>query len=129
MAGCPINRYLVGQLAWLDSHRLFWFTAHGDSAEDGHVLEFDELQCVAEQWICFYAGGQLLACLSAIRAAGVEDPDDYLIAWQLWHEVAPRRTKLIRSCLARWATDEDEPAPEKPRRPSRAPFVAIHPCT
>lgn len=101
LAGLPVRRHLVGHLAWLGPGRMFWFTAHGDTPDDGHVLEFDDAHGVADQWVCFYHRDKLAACLAAIPAAGVEDPDDYLIAWQLWHEVAPRRARLIRDCLSR----------------------------
>lgn len=108
LAGIPVRRHLVGRLVWLASDRFFWFTAHGDTVDDGDVLEFDECHAISDQWICFYRAGQLAACLAAIPAAGLEDPDDYLIAWQLWHEVVPRREKLIWNSLARFAAPATE---------------------
>ncbi len=120
-----VQRYLVGHFTWVDPHRIFWFTAHGDAAEDGHVLDFEELRLVPNQRISFYRAGKRIACLATIRAAGLEDPDDYHIAWQLWQEVAPRRAKLIVDCLERYSPpDEDEVVwAERPPRaiPARLP--------
>lgn len=121
LAGSPVQHHLIGQLVWLEPNKLFWFTAHGDSPQDGHLLVFEDSCAVANRWICFFHSGRLVGCLSAIRAAGVADPDDYLIAWQLWQEVAPMRAKLIRNCVAQF--EESEDGSEVPFR-LRSPRIA-----
>lgn len=111
LAGVPPRHYLIGYLAWVGPQRLFWFTAHGDTTEDGRVLEFHEASAPSPDRILFYRDGQLAATLSAIPTAPVDDPDDYLIAWQLWHGVSPRRQPLIRAALARFLDSEADAAP------------------
>lgn len=125
LPGNPVRRHLVGHLAWVGPQQLFWFTAHGDTLEDGHAIEFDEMEDVTNLRICFYRAGELIASLAPIAAAGVEDPDDYLIAWQLWHEVSPRRTALIEACLRRFAGGEDSTTPMAAGPAARSSGAAV----
>lgn len=99
-SGCPVARFLVGHLALLDPQRIFWFTAYGDSTADGHVLEFDDARLAEPGGLTFLKDGRVAGCLSPIAQAGVDDPDDYRIAWQLWQEVAPLRGRLIANSRA-----------------------------
>ena len=93
-----LERHLVGYLEWLELRRLFWFTAYGESLADGHLLEFDAMHMVEERGLYFSTAGNIVASLTPIEQAKVEDPDDYRIAWQLWQEVAPiRRAKSRRA--------------------------------
>ena len=105
LPGPDLGRHLVGYLEWLGARRLFWFTAYGESLADAHLLEFESLHVIAERGVYFSAGGNLIASLTTIDHANVEDPDDYRIAWQLWQEVAPLRRKLIDDCCATLASE------------------------
>jgi hypothetical protein len=89
---------LVGHLEWLESRRIFWFTAYGETLADGHLLDFDSLQVVEGRGIYFARQGNIVSQLTPIDQANVEDPDDYRIAWQLWQEVVPLRRPLIERC-------------------------------
>lgn len=97
LPGPRLEQQLVGYLEWLEPQRLFWFTAYGEALSDGHLLEFDTLQ-THQRGITFSAGGRIVSLLTTIDHAGVDDPDDYRIAWQLWQEVAPLRRTLIEAC-------------------------------
>jgi hypothetical protein len=99
LPGCPILRSLVGHFVWLDPQRVFWFTAYGDTVADGHLLEFETTRA-SSAGVYFLNKGQVAACLTNIDEAGVDDPDDYRIAWQLWQEVAPLRSGLIEEACA-----------------------------
>jgi hypothetical protein len=94
------EQHLVGYLEWLETRRLFWFTAYGESLADGHLLEFDAMHMDEDRGLCFATGGNVSATLTPIDQAKVEDPDDYRIAWQLWQEVAPLRRAKIEACCA-----------------------------
>lgn len=87
--------YLVGELDWVDSRRLFWFTAHGDRIDDGHLLQFDGAVALGPQAISFLRDGQAVAHLTSIASAAVDDVEDYAVAFSLWHQTAPACHKLI----------------------------------
>jgi hypothetical protein len=91
----PASHYLVGELRWIDAHRLFWFTAHGDRPEDGHVLEFDRADACDPATIHFFLRRKRVALLSNIPQAQVDDPEDYTVAFALWQQVAPCTRALI----------------------------------
>ena len=95
------GRHLVGELRWLENNELFWFTAFGENIGDAHWLRFDDVRCVASCGLYFLQTGNVVAYLCTIDAAGVDDPDDYRIAWQLWQQVGPLRTALIEDCWQR----------------------------
>jgi hypothetical protein len=96
----PVSRFLVGHFVWMDARRVFWFTAYGDSTADGHLLEFDESLPNENLEISFLRNGRIVGQLTPIEQAGVDDPDDYRIAWQLWQEVAPLRAAMIDNSFA-----------------------------
>ena len=98
--GRPDLPALIGDLRWGEGC-VCWFAAFGDSPRDAHRLEFTEAHAVQWHGICFLDGRVTAARLWTIDAAGVEDPDDYRVAWQLWQQVAPLRTALIEECYAR----------------------------
>jgi hypothetical protein len=97
LPGCPVMRFLVGDFVWLEAGRIFWFTAYGDSPGDGHLLEFDDVRMVDGVGVSFSRREKIVGQLTRIEQAGVDDPDDYRIAWQLWQEVAPLRAAMIES--------------------------------
>lgn len=104
----PVHSYLVGDLDWLDENRMFWFTAHGDREDDGHVLEFDMAEFVDGQVVEFFHRGQRVGLLTDIATAKVDDPEDYAVAFSLWRQVEPRTRHLIRRARERWETDAAE---------------------
>ncbi|HUR60487.1 MAG TPA: hypothetical protein VM029_22380 [Opitutaceae bacterium] len=95
------GRHLVGELRWLENDQLFWFTAYGENLSDAHWLRFDDVRCVANCGLYFLQDENIVAYLCTIDAAGVEDPDDYRIAWQWWQQVGPLRAALIEDCWQR----------------------------
>lgn len=120
----PVARRLVGTLSWLEPQRVFWFTAYGDTRADGQLMEIDEARPVAGGiGIQFLNNGRVVGCLMPIEHAGVDDPDDYRIAWQLWQEVAPLRTAMIERCAAELAAQQDA-LPGVP--PCPAPVLPAH---
>ncbi|HVU33462.1 MAG TPA: hypothetical protein VHE61_08500 [Opitutaceae bacterium] len=101
--GQPALYYLVGSFAWLGPRHVFWFVAHGDAEVDGRVIEFDESQVLNRERIAFVRNRSVVAYLVSIENAGVEDPDDYHVAWQIWQQVAPAQSGFIARLLARHA--------------------------
>lgn len=101
----PPAHFLVGSFRWLEPRRVFWFTACGNSVLDAHVLEFDDTEVVEEFALAFLRDERLVGYLTGIECAGVDDPDDYRIAFQFWQEVAPLRTAFIEQCCATLAND------------------------
>ena len=100
LPGQPGRQALIGDLRWCEGS-ICWFTAFGDSPGDAHRLDFTEAQTVQRHGIHFVNDCGATGYLSSIDAAGVEDPDDYRVAWQLWQQIAPLRTKLIEDSYAR----------------------------
>lgn len=98
----PARHYLVGNLDWIDANRMFWFTAHGDREDDGHVLEFDCAEILDGGRVQFLRRGKRVGLLSEIAQAEVEDPEDYSVAFSLWQQVAPRTRPLIDRSRARF---------------------------
>ncbi len=90
----PARHFLVGEVGLVDPNRLFWFTAHGDREDDGHLLEFDRAE-LGPGGIHFFRGDDRVGLLTEIAAAGVDDPEDYTVAFALWQQVAPRSRPLI----------------------------------
>lgn len=101
LAGLPLRRHLVGCLRWAEPNLILWFVAHGDSERDGHALSFEEIQVVPGTGIAFLQDGAVLAYLTSISSAQLEDPDDYLIGWQIWREVAPLHEAVMARAFAR----------------------------
>lgn len=95
----PPVHFLVGDFQWSEPQRIFWFPAHGDTAADGHVLQFDTAEMNAGA-IRFLHRGKLVALLSPIDRAHVEDRDDYRVAWSIWQQVAPVRHALLAEARA-----------------------------
>jgi hypothetical protein len=91
--------FLVGDLRWLSPDAVFWFTAHGDCADDGHLLTFDRAVTKPDGSISFHRRQQPIAVLSAIDAADVHDADDYRIAFSFWKETGPVIRPLIDRCF------------------------------
>lgn len=101
----PASDYLVGDLQWIDSNRLFWFTAHGDREDDGHVLEFDCAELIDGSGVQFFRRGKRVGWLAEIARAEVDDPEDYAVAFSLWQQVAPRTWSLVERSRARYEGD------------------------
>lgn len=99
--------YLVGELSWLGPCQLFWFTAHGDRADDGHVLGFDAVR-VAPHAVTFLRERAPIARLTRIEEAEVDDTEDYAVAFSLWRQVAPARRHLIEQARAARLADLEE---------------------
>ncbi len=97
---------LVGELSWLDAHHVFWFVAHGDRENDGHVLEFDRAEVLDPHRVQFYQGATRIGRLTDIASSCVEDPEDYTVAFALWQQVAPRTQGLIRRSRERFEMGE-----------------------
>ena len=95
----PTASWLVGDACWVDDTSVMLFVAYGESPKDVRRLDFDRMACVREGRVEFSRAGRGIGTLSAIDQAGINDPDDYHIAWQLWQQVAPLRQKLIRACF------------------------------
>lgn len=108
--------YLVGDFSWIGANRVFWFTAHGDREDDGHVLEFDRAEFLDGKGVEFLTDGKRVALLTEIARAPVEDPEDYSVAFSLWQQVAPRTRPLIQRSRARFEIHELLPPPAFERR-------------
>jgi hypothetical protein len=98
-AGSPLRHHLVGAWRWVDASTVCWFTAHGDSPLDAHILHFDEAEEDGKGGVCFRQKETVVGHLTPINQAGVEDPDDYVIGWQIWQEVAPLHAPLVARAL------------------------------
>lgn len=96
----PHYRMLVGALRWSSSRAIFVFAAYGEDARDARLMQFDGAAVAENGVVHFSRNGRLLATLSPIEKSGVDDPDDYRIAWQLWQQVMPLRTQAIDRCYA-----------------------------
>jgi hypothetical protein len=103
LPGQPGRHALIGDLRWSNGS-ICWFTAFGDAASDAHRIDFTEAQTVQRHGIHFVNEDMAAGYLSSIDAADVEDPDDYRVAWQLWQQIAPLRTKLIEDSYAQLQT-------------------------
>jgi hypothetical protein len=97
-AGAVPSRVLVGHWEWLDEQRAFCFAAFGDAPADAHVIKFDCTQ-VVDAGIFFLRANHVVGHLSTIPAAGVDDVEDYQVAWQIWQQVKPLQTRFINACL------------------------------
>lgn len=91
----PASHHLVGEFRWLGTNRVFWFPAHGDREDDGHLLEFEAAELVNEREVHFLRNGRMVGRLTDIERATVEDHEDYSVAFTLWEQVAPRTRALI----------------------------------
>jgi hypothetical protein len=91
---------LVGELRWWSRNQLAWFPAFGEGAEEARLVSFDQVQG-AQDSLTFMRRRTPLARLSTIASAGVDDPDDYRVGWQLWLEVVPKRRAFIDAAFAR----------------------------
>lgn len=114
---CPTPAvYLVGDLQWITPRRVFWFTAHGDRPDDGHVLDFDAANVVAATSVEFVWDGRVVAHLTAIPFADVDDADDYAVAFSIWQQVGPSyRTRIeqaLTTALADFDQTRDVPQPQ-----------------
>lgn len=122
------EQHLVGHLEWIEPRRLFWFTAYGETLQDGRLLDFDSLQVIEGSGIYFSRAGNIVSHLMPIDQARVEDPDDYRIAWQLWQEVAPLRRPLIERCctaLLRGLVVDGIDGYVPPRKPVAVPTLNL----
>ncbi len=91
---------LVGEWTPLTSSRVFLFPAHGEEGDE-QILEFDRAVLLDTQIVGFIRGSDLVGQLAAISAAGLDDPDDYRVAWQIWQHVSPMMQEKIDQLRAR----------------------------
>lgn len=91
--------YLIGELRWLDPHRVFWFTAHGDRPNDGHLLAFDGAVVLGPNAISFVRDGQAVAHLTSLEMGAVDDVEDYTVAFSLWRQTSPACREIIDEAL------------------------------
>ncbi len=105
-AGPEPSRILVGHWEWLGDHRGFCFAAFGDAPNDAYVIEFDGTQIVEDLGVFFLNANDVVGYLSTIPAAGVDDMEDYAVAWQIWQEEKPLQMRFINACLASHARSE-----------------------
>lgn len=91
--GVPL---LIGDLQWIDDRELLLFPAFGDSPGDVRRLRFDEAAFDETGNVTFSRDHRMIGRICRIGDSGVDDPDDYRIAWQLWQEVAPLRSAFIQ---------------------------------
>jgi hypothetical protein len=122
--GVPPTRHLVGAWRWVDKCAVAWFTAHGDSMSDAHVLRFDEVRLAGNHGVSFLREGNVVGYLTSIAHAAVDDPDDYLIGWQIWREVAPLHGSFVEAAFASLLEDEtggDSAGPIKNSGRARGP--------
>jgi hypothetical protein len=116
--GIPPTRHLVGSWRWVDDSAVAWFTAHGDSMSDAHVLRFDGVRLAGKDGVSFLRSGDVVGYLTSITHAAVDDPDDYLIGFQIWREVAPLHRRFVEQAFAKLldeGTARDASAPTKSR--------------
>lgn len=101
----PARHFLVGDLSWIDSNRMFWFTAHGDREDDGHLLEFDRAEVMDGEGVQFFNAGKRVGLMTEIGRSDVDDPEDYSVAFALWQQVAPRTRPLIERARGKYDSD------------------------
>jgi hypothetical protein len=85
---------LVGDFRWCEPNFLVWFPAFGDRTTDAMSFSFHYANADESRIVFRHSGGDELVMV-VVDHAGVADPDDYRVAWQIWHHVAPLRRKLI----------------------------------
>lgn len=101
----PPRHFLVGDACWIDANRLFWFPAHGDREDDGHLLEFDRAEIVGERTVQFFERGKRVGLMTDIANSDVDDHEDYSVAFALWQQVAPTTRPLIERARGRFDLD------------------------
>jgi hypothetical protein len=104
-AGQPSRLHLVGSWRWVNDNCAAWFTAHGDSWSDAHLIRFDEARLVGDYGVSFVQAGNVVGYLTSIAHAAVDDPDDYHIGWKIWREVAPLHRAFVENAFARLLDD------------------------
>lgn len=135
IGGSPAQHFLVGDFALVGPHHVYWFAANGDTSADAHLLEFEEVHREGNE-VHFWVSGQHVATIAAIDDTEVDDPDDFLIAWEIWQQVAPMRRMLLERSREECATrvlrgaGPKSEAPAEPamkskrkRRDSRGPLT------
>lgn len=109
---------LLGELRWIAPSSIGWYPAFGDRLDDARHFTYDAYQ-IGRGSITFFDGNIEVAELTTIDRAGLPDPDDYRVAWQLWLEIVPLRRAFIDACIdahvatleaARTARQQSEPA-------------------
>jgi hypothetical protein len=105
ICGVTPEHFLVGEFAWLDAHRIFWFIAHGDRENDGGVLEFDRAEVIDGHSVQFVKGARRIARLTDIASSAVDDPEDHRVAFALWQQVAPCARALIQRSRAHYESE------------------------
>lgn len=103
IGGSPAQHFLVGDFGLVGPHHVYWFAGNGDTSADAHLLEFEEMHREGNQ-VHFLVSGQRVAAIAAIDDTDVDDPDDFLIAWQIWQQVAPVRRALLERSREECAT-------------------------
>jgi hypothetical protein len=91
---------LVGDFRWDDPNRIVWFAAFGDLDADAHLFSFHSAHRMGNEVVFRHSDGDELG-LIGIEHAGLEDPDDYRTAFQLWQQVAPMRADFIGRAYGR----------------------------
>jgi hypothetical protein len=93
----PLLNFLVGAFDWVgvSTQFVFWFEAFGADAFAGHVLEFDQAVAPHPLGVEFRSGGELIAYLTSIQEADLDNPQEFHDSWQAWKQVAPESEKFI----------------------------------
>jgi hypothetical protein len=96
----PCHSYLVGSLRWAEEPgpRVLFFAANGNSAADGHALEFDLVRA-HEEAVHFFQCGEQVGTLAPIEKAEVADRDDYRVGWSIWQQIEPLKKGYVSSLL------------------------------
>lgn len=103
--GDPALSFLVGDFAWLDERRIFWFTAHGVSEFDGHVLEFDTAIAPHSLGIEFRRRGELVGYLTTIDESDFNDVGAAHADLLTWRTLARTRQPFIDEVKASFTAD------------------------
>ena len=91
----PLLNFLLGAFEWIDDKRVFWFEAFGDDSFAGHVLEFDEAIAPHALGVEFRRGGELVAYLTSIQEADLDNPQETADSWQAWKNIAESQQPFI----------------------------------
>lgn len=129
LPGPPLQRLLVGRLRWASDSLLLAFPAFGERPDDVRIVRFKTAQQHVGG-ISFFDGDELRAKLTPIAISGVDDPEDYLVAWSMWAEMWPLRKRKIedaitaaaaRESITLLATRTPWPSPVPPQSDGMAP--------
>ena len=84
LPGVPLIRHLVGDFRWIAPNELCWSSVDENGAAPRlHCLFFESLS-VHAFGVCFHRKDGIVAALTPIEQAALDQPALYRQAWQIW---------------------------------------------